>query len=266
MNRRTFLALATIGLAGSTQIAKLGLGEAQAYTTWFPKEFDCPICNTKNTFQVWGSYGSYVYGYPSKYQWVFWPWTESQSVYLCKTCHLATFLGDFDKLPKEKLPLIKKEIEKISFERKFKDYMEVPMSERLNIAEKVYLLLPDQTDGFWNFFNRVKGYHYGQESQTSKASEARTKALDLTKKMISDPQTKTPLKELLYISGAMKHFLNDDNGAIEDFKKGLMTKFVDPTSKADEVKDAEAGMNERFNDYIKLINSHKPPRTTELDQ
>lgn len=212
------------------------------------------------------SYGTYIYWWPSKYQWVFWPFTDSPSVYLCKKCHLSTFMGDFDTLPKDKIPVIQKELEKIPFERKFKDYTEVPMSERLDILEKIYPLLPDNSDSFWSFFYRVKGYHYGQEKQAKKAAEARTKALELNKKMIIDPANKKPLKELLYISGALKHFLNDDKGAVEDFKKGLTTKFVNPNSKPDEIKNAESGMNERFNDYIKQIESPKSPRSTELAQ
>ena len=59
----------------------------------------------------------------------------------------------------------------------------------------------------------------------------------------------------------MRHFLNDDKGAVEDFRKGLATKFVDRELKADEIKNAEAGMNERFTDYIKQIASSKPPRS-----
>ena len=266
MNRRTFLALAAVGLAGSTQISKLGITEGKAYTTWFPKDFDCPICKTKNTFQVIGSYGSYIYSWPSKYQWVFWPLTDSPSVYLCKKCHLATFMGDFETLPKDKLPLIQKELEKIPFQKTFKDYMEVPMTDRLEIVEKVCLLLPDQTDQFWNTFYRVKGYHYGQSKQSAKAAEARTKALDLTKKMLADPNGKTPQKELLYIAGAMRHFLKDDTGAVEDFTKGLATKFAAAGGNPKDMNNAEDGLNNRLKDYIASIKSPNPPRSTELEQ
>jgi hypothetical protein len=40
-------------------------------TTWFPKDFECPIDKEKNTFLVIGSYGSYIYSWESKYQWLF---------------------------------------------------------------------------------------------------------------------------------------------------------------------------------------------------
>lgn len=264
MDRRVFIALAAGSLIGSSRISSIASAN-HAITTWFPKDFDCPVCKTKNTFQVWGSYGNYIYSWPSKYQWVFWPWTDSPSVYFCKKCHVATFLDDYEKIPKDKIALLQKELKNIPFTRTFKDYREIPMSERLEVAEKVYKLLPDKGDAFWNFVYRVKGYHYAGERQPEKAAENRTKALELTKNMMADPSTKTPMKELLYISGAMKHFLNDDKGALEDFKKGLTTKFVGPGMKAEEVKNAEDGMNERFNDYIKQITSPKPPRVANAE-
>ena len=262
MDRRTFIAFAAAGIAGASSYTSLA-NLRRPVTTWFPKDFDCPVCKTKNTFQVWGSYGTYIYQWPSKYQWVFWPWTDSPSVYLCKKCHVATFLNDYEDLPKEKIPIVEKELPKIPFDRKFKDYMEVPMTERLEVAEKVYQLLADKDDAFWNFMYRVKGYHYGREKQTQKAIESRKKALEITQKMIADPANKTPIKELLYISGAMKHYLNDDKGALEDFRRGLTTKFVDPSVTPEESKDAETGMNERLNDYIKQISASKPPRTLD---
>lgn len=263
MDRRNFLALATAGIVATVSIPAIAKPSNPPFTTWVPQDFVCPICKTKNTFQVWASYGSYIYSWPSKYQWVFWPWTDSPSVYLCKQCHLATFLGEFDTLPAEKLPIIKKELERIPFERKFKDYMEIPMTDRLDIAAKVYASLPDRDDVFWNHFYRIQGYHYGQSDQPEKAKAARAKALALTQKMMADSPPKIPLKELLYISGAMKHFMNDDKGAVEDFNKALTTKFVDPTIKPEEQKNGEDGMNLRLKDYIEQVKSDKPPRLAD---
>ena len=264
MDRRSFLVLTAAGVIGASSLSR-SLSASTTMTTWFPKDFDCPVCKTKNTFQVWGSYGSYIYSWPSKYQWVFWPWTESPSVYLCKKCHVATFMDDYENLAKENVASLTKALEGIPFDRKFKDYMEVPMTERLEIAEKVYKVLPSKGDGFWNFMYRVKGYHYGRQKQAQKAAENRKMALDLTLKMMRDPTNKTPLKELLYISGAMKHFLSDDKGAVEDFKKGQATKFASSEVEASEIENAEKGLNERFDDYIKQISSSKPPRSADAE-
>jgi hypothetical protein len=105
-------------------------------TTWFPKEFICPIDKEKNTFQVWASYGSYIYSWPSKYQWVFWPATESEAFYLCKKCHLTTYMWDYEKIPADKIPELKKILADIKVSKEFKDYREVPITERLEIMER----------------------------------------------------------------------------------------------------------------------------------
>lgn len=273
MDRRSFLAfagggLASLSLLGSTSFGggTVATATAPPMTTWFPADFDCLICKTKNTFQVVGSYGSYIYAWPSKYQWVFWPWTDSPSIYFCKGCHLVTFMGDFEKLPKEKFDALKTGLAKIPFDRKFKEYTEVPMTERLQIAETVYTTIGGRDDEFWNRFYRIQGYHFAREKQPEKAKEVRKKALSLTQKMLADATDKAPKKELLYISGAMKHFLADDKGALEDLRKGLETKFAAPDMKPEVLANAETGMNERLNDYIKRIGSSNPPRSADTDE
>ena len=70
---------------------------------------------------------------------------------------------------------------------------------------------------------------------------------------------------MLYISGAMKHFLNDDKGALEDFKKALTVKYEEKDAKPEDIKNAEQNINERLNDYIARINTKESPRMTEKD-
>ncbi len=228
--------------------------------TWFPEEFTCPIDNTKNTFLVIGSYGSYIYSYPSKYQWLFFPRTDSPTFYLCKKCHLATFMWDFDKLPKDKLPELKKALADVKVSKVFKEYTEIPITERLEIMEKVYAVLGKE-DSWWEDFYRIKGYHYGKEGKADKAAEARRKSLELIQKELKKEKSESPKKLLYYISGAMKHFLNDDKGAFEDFDKALATKYQEKNAKAEELKSAEEGINVKLKEYAELIKStDKKPR------
>ncbi len=237
----------------------LGLFSNTLAITWFPKEFTCPIDNEKNTFMVVGSYGSYIYSYPSKYQWLFFPLTDSPTYYICKKCHLTTFMWDFDKLPKEKINALKKILTDVKVSKNFTKYTELPISERLEIMEKVYAVL-DQDEYWWERFHRVKGYHYAQEGKTEKAAEARKKSLELTTGFLKNDKSKTPQKMSFYISGAMKHFLSDDKGALEDLQKALETKYQEEGATAEENKNGEAGMNERLKDYIERIKSEKKPR------
>ncbi len=231
--------------------------------TWYPKEFTCPIDNEKNTFLVVGSYGSYIYSYPSKYQWLFFPQTDSPTYYLCKKCHLATFMWDFDKLPKDKLPAIRKILADVKLAQNYKkSYTEIDVTERLEIMEKVYTVL-DKDEEWWESFYRVKGYHYGKEGKAENAAQARRKSLEIITKFLKDPKNERPKKLLYYISGAMKHFLADDAGALEDLNKALKTKYQDKDATPEENADGDAGINERVEDYIARIKSEKKPRFSD---
>lgn len=244
--------------------AVVGFFCVQAFAiTWFPKEFTCPIDNEKNTFLVIGSYGSYIYSYPSKYQFLFFPRTDSPTFYMCKKCHLTTYMWDFDEIPKDKIPALRKMLADVKVSKKFKEYTEIPVTERLEVMEKVYTVLGKE-DGWWESFYRVKGYHYGADGNKEKASEARRKSLALLEKELKNEKSETPKKLLYYISAAMKHFLSDDKGALTDLETASKTKYADPKANAEEVKNAEAGLNERINDYIAKIKSEKEkPRLTE---
>lgn len=232
--------------------------------TWFPKEYTCPIDNEKNTFMVIGSYGSYVYADRSKYQWVFFPRTSQQTFYMCKKCHLTTYMWDFDELPKDRLAALKKALEGVKVSKAFKDYQDVPVVERLEVMERVYAALgKDET--WWEDFYREKGFHYAKAGLADKALEARKKSLEMVTKFIKEGKSETPLKLLLYVSAAMKHFTGDDKGALEDLQKALETKYQDKDAKPEDVQKSENGMNERIKDYIEQIKSDKKPRMFDKD-
>ena len=247
--KKAFRLLAVFVLLGVLSMNALAI-------TWFPEEFTCPLDNSKNTFLVIGSYGSYIYSYPSKYQWLFFPQTASPTYYTCKKCHLTTYMWDFDKLPKDKFPAIRKALEGVKVSKDFKQYTELPVSERLEIMEKVYAVL-GKDEEWWESFHRVKGYHYGKEGKAEKALEARRKSLELIQKDLKNEKSESPKKLLLYISASMKHFLGDDKGALEDLQRALETKYENKNEKPDEVKSAEEGLNQRIKDYMEKIKSEK---------
>jgi hypothetical protein len=224
--------------------------------TWFDKDFICPIDKEKNTFMVVGSYGSYIYSYPSKYQWLFFPQTDSPTYYLCKKCHLATYMWDFDKLPKDKIPEIQKALASVKVSKTFKTYTEISVTERLEIMAKVYPILA-KNDNWWESFYRIQGYHYAKEGKADKALESRKKSLELLAKFLKDDKSEDSKKLLLYTSAAMKHFTMDDKGALEDLQKALETKYVEKDLKPEELKNAEDGLNQRIKDYIAKIKSDK---------
>jgi uncharacterized protein (DUF2225 family) len=240
----------------------LATGVAATATTWAPEEFTCPIDNEKNTFQVVMSYGSYIYAWPSKYQWLFWPRTDSPTFYLCKKCHYAAYMWDFDKIPKERIPAVRKALEGVKVSKSFSDYQQVPVNERLDIMAKVYAVL-EKDDLWWEEFYRLRGYHYHAAGMADKAAGARRASLTAIGKELAKPESNTPRKLLLYISGAMKHFLNDDAGALADLKKALETKYEEKGKDPKEIDSAEKGLNARIEDYMARIRSDEKPRDGE---
>jgi len=253
MKRREFiglgLSLPVIGTFHKTAFA----------TTWTEKEFTCPLCATRNIFRVIMSYGTYIYGWPSKYQLIYWPVTDRNSVYCCKSCHLSMFMWDYEKLAKEKVAEVKKQLAGVSIKTPITDYAKVPMTVRLEIAEKVYGVL-EMKEGFWCRFYRILGYHYAEEKSPDKAVEARKKALQIAQKMFKDKNDEVPAKELLVICGAMKHFLKDDEGANQDLNQALTTAYQNKELDAEKNKNAEANLNAFIGEYLGKIKSPTPPR------
>jgi hypothetical protein len=229
-------------------------------TTWVDQEFVCPVCKTKNTFGVIASYGSYIYQWPSKYQVIYWPMTDAHVLYSCKKCYFSLFMGDFEELPQDKLQEIQNALKGIEIKGDYKHYTAIPMSKRLEVAEKMYAAL-QKNDGFWLMFYRVKGYHYAAEKDQAKADEARKKALDIATQMLNEKEPAVQKKELWLISGAMKHFLADDKGALDDLNTAMKTKFEDKKMGKEENENIDANMSAFLKEYIEKVQSPEKPRS-----
>lgn len=224
--------------------------------TWFPQDFTCPVDNEKNTFMVVGSYGSYIYSYPEKYQWVFWPRTDSPTYYSCKKCHLTLYMWDWESFPKDKIADVKKVLAGISMSGPHKKYTDIPILERMEIMSKIYPVL-NKDEQWWEDFYRTQGFHYGKAGDTKRAEEVRRRSLETVQKWLADPKSDQPKKILLYISASMKHFLGDDQAALADLETALKTKLVAKDVEPGELKQREDGFNERLTDYISKIKSEK---------
>lgn len=76
-------------------------------TTWAPVEVVCPVCKHKNTFMGIMSFGNYIYHWPSKFQYIYWPLTDTNVLYSCSNCHYTALMFDFNDPKPEKLAQIK---------------------------------------------------------------------------------------------------------------------------------------------------------------
>src|SRR5688572_1615460 len=235
-----------------------------SFITWFPKEFECPVCKTKNTFMVVGSYGSYIYADPSKYQLIFWPYTDTPSWYSCKKCRLSIFMEDFEQIPPDKIADLRKMLETTSLpaqtERPPKSgrlmsdppYLEIPTVLRVSVAEKVYQVLGKTDHDFWNHFYRVLAYHYDGQGKAAEAEQARRKSIAITEKLLTPKSTGTR-KELQYILGAMRHFIGEDTAALKALEEAGTLTFKDDKLPAERNTNYDQYLSQAIKEYLEML-------------
>jgi hypothetical protein len=188
-------------------------------TTWADVEVTCPVCGVVNVFQAPASYGTYVYREPSRLQYVFWPSTTDRFLDTCKRCHLTAYMGDFQEIPKEKVPALAAMLKReAGIQGTVEPYYEISMPLRLAIAEKVYEIL-GRDEAFWCEFHRIEGFHLEEAGLSEPAHEARAKALAIAERLLMESSASTTRKETLVIVAAMRYFTGDGAGAERALKE-----------------------------------------------
>lgn len=240
------------------------------FITWFPEEKTCPVCSTKNIFMVVGSYGSYIYQYPSKYQLIFWPYTDGAAWYSCKKCRMTAYMGDFENVPKDKIAELHKTLESVTLppqkslsekeSMEHPPYLALPMSDRMVVAEKVYQTLGISNDGFWAQFYRVMGSHLEKDKKLSQAADARRKALKIVETWLTDKSKEGQRKEFLYICGAMRHFLDEDAEALKLFAEAEKLKYSDASLKAEQNEGYDKYLAGLIKEYIEMLKKGEGPK------
>ncbi|WP_320051746.1 DUF2225 domain-containing protein [uncultured Acetobacteroides sp.] len=221
-------------------------------TEWSPVERTCPICKHKHEYQEIVSYGSYIYSWPSKYQYVFWPLTDNPSVYCCPVCHFSAYMWDFDKVPESKVDTLTKFLQTVKLDKEYKDYQDIPMTTRLEIAENVYKII-EQKSEFWCKFYRVLGYHYDQDKNAIKAKESRLKALETAKQMLADTTYRGQEKEILFIAAAMHNFVGQKDSALAYLDKASALTYKNKSWKVENAKGLDGYLSDLIKQYKEFI-------------
>jgi tetratricopeptide (TPR) repeat protein len=221
-------------------------------TTWAPEDVACPLCGATNEFQGVMSFGTYVYNWPSKFQLVFWPYTDANVLYSCEDCKLTCFMSDFDDIPAEKHDAFRETLAEVDFGGDYATYVEIPMSARLAAAEKVYAAW-GRDDDFWCHFWRVAGYHYEAEGKVEEAAEARRKALEIAETLMAEEKRAGERKEFLAIAGAMRHLTGDDAGALRDFEEALALTYENAELATDRNEDYDGYLTALLQEYVAKV-------------
>lgn len=233
-------------------ILLLIIGNRVYATTWFPAKHTCSVCKKNSTYQEIGSYGGYIYSWPSKYQYVYWPLTDSPSVYSCPKCHFSTYMWDFDSIPVNKIDTLKAFLATIKLDKEYEDYRDIPMTTRLEIAENIYNIL-GQDNEFWCKFYRVLGYHYDQEKNKKKAKESRLKSLGYARLLLSDSLYSGQQKESFFIIAAMYCFTGQRDSALVYLNKASLLTYTNENWKEENAKGLDEYLTSLINDYREFI-------------
>jgi len=84
------------------------------------------------------------------------------------------------------------------------------------------------------------------------AAAARREALRLAEKLSGDVKNARPRIELLMISGAMRHYLGDDPGALQDFANAAALTFCKADLPAEQNRDVDGYLAELPAEYDEL--------------
>jgi hypothetical protein len=225
-------------------------------TTWAPVEKKCPFCGTKSEYYEIMSYGSYIYEYPSKYEYIFWPFIDGKLLYCCKKCWFTCYAWDFDSIPKGKRAEVKQVLDRLGVWETNGAYTVVPMYYRLKIAEEIYKLY-DKNDEFWCHFYRIKGYHLAYEDKKEEAAQARRQALEIAERMLEDDNNAGIFKELCYITGAMKYLLGYTPDALQDFKRARQLVYQKAGMDKISQGNFDDFLNRLIDDYLEKFEIHE---------
>ena len=210
-------------------------------TTWYETDVKCPICCETNQLNAIGSYGSYIYRWPEKLQFIFWPVTEGNSIYTCNNCYYSAFMWDFKEMGADTIELIKKNLPNLNLTaHSYSD----KMTEKLESAEKIYKLYNSNPE-FWCKYYRIKGYHYEREDDFEKAKTERLIALAISDSLRVLKDYSNSQKELYFLSGSMLYFTNQDSLASKLLEIALNFEDHNPS--------VDSARNKGYNEYLNSI-------------
>jgi len=152
---------------------------------------------------------------------------------------------DFGIVPAEKLELIKSFLKTLNFKNKYTDYAVIPVTIKLEIAEKIYWIL-GRNDEFWCNFYRILGFHYGEEQKQEMAKAARFKALLYSHLMLTDRHNKGREKEIYYIIATMNYFTGQEKSALLYLDKAAKYTYMNYTL----TKEVSNAIDNRLSNFI----------------
>lgn len=171
-------------------------------TTWRDIEIDDPIDPTsKCQVQEPASVGSYIYGWPEKYDQVFWPLTDEIGIWFCKNSGFTAFIGDFKNITTS-------ERERIAIYLKENYKGDETIEVKLKLLEDVYSFRNTEEE-FDNRLLRVLARWYQNLDKPDMANVYRRRALQGIQLSLKGKLPEAQQLEYLYVAANYSRLFGD---------------------------------------------------------
>ncbi|MEL7022622.1 MAG: hypothetical protein AAGL69_02680 [Pseudomonadota bacterium] len=185
-------------------------------TTWGSTTVQDPLTGDQCEVKEPASYGSYIYSWPSKYDGVYWPFTDENWLWECEDSGYISFGDDFSDLTDDEISRIRKHLSKASSQR----------GSDLKRLEAMYRLR-DKDDKFWAWFYRVKAVILTQD-----ANAARYEALQLMEASVETMEPGFDLIQTYYLIGEYHRIFGKIDKAKTYFSKARSVEWQDDEGNA----------------------------------
>jgi len=188
-----------------------------------------------------GSYGSYIYKSPSKYDLVFWPYTSSSGIMYCKDSGFISFIGD-SKLKETELVKIKEYLKKNT--KKPNTFL-----LKLKRLEEIYALR-DKKPKFKNAFKRSLAYLYETNKKHKSANRCRKEALEGLYKLLKTKLSDYDKLQYTYLTANYERQLGNVKKSDKNISKlkNMIKKIKDDKNEQKKLKGAADYFSELLED------------------
>ncbi len=171
-------------------------------TTWGQTDIDDPFApGFKCEAHEPASYGSYIYHWPSKYDQVFWPFTDSHAIWHCPESGYTSFMTDFDELSE-------------SEKNNIKSYLDInhignsSQQPTIKLLEDIYAIR-NIDDAFANKLLRIFSRWHQEHESYATANEYRLQAFTDIKSQLNTELPEGQKLEYLYLSANYAKFFGN---------------------------------------------------------
>ena len=232
-------------------------------TTWDEATINDPISKTET--KVWDimSYGGYIYQWPSKFDGVYWPYTDEHYIRFSSESGYSAFGADFTEITDEE----KARVTEFLASNYKKDSPPKTHEELLDWLEQIYRARK-ASDEFWLTYHSLRAYLSRYDEKTSQTH--RTRALGVAEKLNAKLEPGFEKARTLFVLGSYSHMLGRTQKSGEYFQQLTELKWVEEDPEATPSEDvvkyfsslAEAISSDRYKaEYLpKRETSGEPQR------